>query len=86
MKFDTIGIMSHHGPYGSHNHNETDRAILWENLDVASAQVAIDKSWAANKDLPQTDDFVWDKRKSIFSIRGYHGFHCLVSVKLILIL
>ena len=47
LEFDTVDTLSHFGPYGPSNENETERAILWENLDGSSAQVAVDKSWAA---------------------------------------
>ena len=72
--------MSHFGPYGPSNENEVERAILWENLDGSSAQVAIDKSWAAKKRLPSTQEFSWDKDKAVYSLRGFHAQHCLVSL------
>ena len=78
MKFDTVGTISYTGPYGPSNQNETERAILWENVDGSSAQIAVDKSWAANKNLPPTQEFSWDKEKAVYSLRGYHGQHCLV--------
>jgi hypothetical protein len=59
--------------------NETSRAILWESLDGSSAQVAVDKSWAATKALPPTQEFSWDENKAVYSLRGFHGQHCLVS-------
>ena len=79
LSFDTVHEISHLGPYGPNNENETERAILWESLDGSSAQVAIDKSWAASKGLPPTPEFSWDKAKAVYSLRGFHGQHCLVS-------
>lgn len=81
LDFDTVDIISHVGLYGSSDKNETERAILWENLDGSIAQVAVDKSWAANKELPPTQEFSWDESKAVYSLRGFHGQHCLVSVK-----
>lgn len=77
--YDTTNILSHHSVYGPATENETERAILWESLDGSSAQVAIDKLWAASKDLPPSPDFTWDKSKAVYSIRGFHSQHCLVS-------
>lgn len=76
-KFDTINLLS---PYGPNNKNESGRAIQWETLDGSSAQVAVDKSWAANKNLPPTQEFSWNKSKSVYSLRGFHAQHCLVCV------
>ena len=83
LEFDTVNTITHLGPYGSSNENETKRAIICENLDGSSAQVAVDKSWAANKGLPPTQEFSWDKGKAVYSLRGFHGEHCLVSISFI---
>jgi hypothetical protein len=80
INFDTVRVMSHHGPYGPSNHNETARAILWENLDGSSGQVAMAKSWAGDNNLPETQDFAWDRSKGVYSLRGFHGQHCLVRL------
>ena len=82
LDFDTIGTISHLGPYGSNNRNETDRAILWENLDGSSAQIAVDKTWAADRALPPSQEFTWDQDKAVYSLRAFHSQHCLVSVTL----
>ena len=47
----------------------------------SSAQVAVDKSWAAQKRLPPTEEVSWDKDKAVYSLRGFHAQHCLVSLK-----
>lgn len=83
LGFDTVVPISHLGPYGMDNKNETNRAILWENLDGSSAQVAVDKSWAANKALPTSQEFTWDRNKAVYSLRGFHSQHCIVSIQLI---
>lgn len=80
LTFDTVDTISHTGPCGPSNKNKTDRAILWKNLDGSSAQVAIEKSWAAQKRLPPTQGFSWDRSKAVYSLRGFHAQHCLVCV------
>ena len=71
--------MSHTGTYGPNNKNETDRALLWESLDASSAQIAIGKTWASTHSLPESDQFSWDDEKVVYSVRAFHGNHCLVS-------
>ncbi|KAM3088591.1 hypothetical protein ACMFMG_000227 [Clarireedia jacksonii] len=77
LEFDTISILSNRGPYGPTTENDTARSILWETLDTSGAQVAIDKSWATSKRLPLSQDFPWDRSKTVYSVRGYHSIHCI---------
>jgi hypothetical protein len=79
LEFDTIHILNNRGLYGPAAENDTARAILWENLDTSTTQVAVDKSWAASKELPASRDFSWHRSKAVYSLRGYHSIHCLVS-------
>ena len=79
LEFGTIDTISHFGPYGPSNENEKERAILWENLDGSTAQVAVDKSWAAQRRLPPTQEFSWDKDEAVYSLRGFDAVYNTIA-------
>ncbi|KAI1396461.1 hypothetical protein F4819DRAFT_500233 [Hypoxylon fuscum] len=56
------------------------RDHLWDRLDIDSGIVAVPKSWAKEKGLPEGTTFPWDTNKSLYFVNAYHSLHCLKNV------
>jgi hypothetical protein len=69
-----------HSPYWGRN--ETTAEKLWNQLEIHTGFVALDKSWTDEKDLPRGDSFPWDDSKSIYVLNAFHILHCLVRIAL----
>ncbi|KAI2602613.1 hypothetical protein GGR54DRAFT_623635 [Hypoxylon sp. NC1633] len=66
------------GPYSSHDDDARDH--LWDSLDIDSGLVAVDKSWAKEKGLPEGTTFPWDSDKALYFVNAYHNQHCLKTL------
>ncbi|KAI1374521.1 hypothetical protein F4677DRAFT_425305 [Hypoxylon crocopeplum] len=66
------------GPYAGSDDDIRDH--LWDSIDIDSGIVAVSKSWASEKGLPEGTTFPWDSDKSIYFVNAYHSMHCLKNV------
>ncbi|XXH04034.1 hypothetical protein Hte_010445 [Hypoxylon texense] len=62
------------------NPDDDVRDHLWDRLDIDSGIVAVPKSWAKEKGLPEGTTFPWDTNKSLYFVNAYHSLHCLKNV------
>ena len=70
------------GYSSSHPQNETTADELWDRIVPAHGVVAVDRQWAAQKQLPDTISLPGDPSKGVYIIDAYHQLHCLVCSKL----
>ncbi|KAI1767160.1 hypothetical protein GGR53DRAFT_145534 [Hypoxylon sp. FL1150] len=56
------------------------RDHLWDRIDIDSGIVAVSKTWAKEKGLPEGTTFPWDTDKSLYFVNAYHNLHCLKNV------
>ncbi|KAI1778522.1 hypothetical protein F4818DRAFT_438682 [Hypoxylon cercidicola] len=56
------------------------RDHLWDRLDIDSGLVAVPKSWAKEKGLPEGTTFPWNTDKSLYFVNAFHSMHCIKSV------
>ena len=54
--------------------------MLWDNISVDAGTVALSRSYAAAKGLPEAQTFPWDNEKGLYLLNGYHNLHCLVQL------
>ena len=67
-----------HSPYSQPN--ETARNELWEAINIDAGMIAVSDSFVEEKDLPESQRFVWDQSKSVYLLNGHHTLHCVVSL------
>lgn len=68
--------------FGTGNRNETNRSILWENMDTSAGEISLDSQWATARGLPESTPFFWNNERSIYLVNAYHSLHCLVCTAL----
>jgi hypothetical protein len=62
------------------NPNDTERNKLWyDDGESNEGIMAVDNVEAEIHGLQQSQQWPWDKKKSIYITNGHHNMHCLVS-------
>lgn len=78
LEDDTVEVFwNQSGKYA--NPDDDARDHLWDELDIDSGVVAVPKTWAREKGLPEATTFPWDTDKALYFVNAYHSVHCLVS-------
>lgn len=54
----------------------------WDDIVPAHGIVAVDHTWAADRQLPASLSLPSDADKGVYIIDAYHQLHCLVSLNL----
>jgi len=65
--------------YSSDNRTEADDA--WESINPGYGVVAVDKKWAAERNLVDTIEFPGNSEQSMYVIEAYHAIHCLKNLR-----
>ncbi|KAJ8064633.1 hypothetical protein OCU04_006959 [Sclerotinia nivalis] len=78
---DTVLAINSSSPYGLGSRSEIERSILWESLDTSTGEISLDTKWAKAQGLPDSQEFFWNKNRSIYLINAYHSVHCLRKVR-----
>ena len=66
-----------HSPYT--DPNVTLRNEAWDAISIDAGMIAVPDDFVAEKGLPPSQRFVWDKSKSVYLLNGHHTLHCAVS-------
>lgn len=66
--------------YGPAVGTPEERNALWGALDISPGIIALPDEYAAEKGLPRSQRFPWDKSKGIYVIGAFHQMHCLVRL------
>lgn len=77
LRRDILKELKYLSPYWSDN--ETLSSELWNQLEIHTGFVALNKEWTDGKGLPRGDSFPWDDSKTIYVLNVFHILHCLVS-------
>ena len=79
LAWDTPDVLGSSSPYT--DKNETLRNEAWEAINIDAGMIAVPDHFVDEKDLPDSQRFVWDKSKSVYLLNGHHTLHCVVRTR-----
>lgn len=66
--------------YSIEHENQTAAVdAAWEAIVPAHGIIAVDKSWAEQRQLPLSMELPSDHTKQVYILEAYHILHCLVN-------
>lgn len=66
--------------YSVEHENQTEAVdAAWEAMVPAHGIIAMDKSWAEQRQLPLSMELPSDHTKQVYILEAYHMLHCLVT-------
>lgn len=67
--------------YSIEHENQTAAVdAAWEAMVPAHGIIAVDKSWAEQRQLPLSMELPSDHTKQVYILEAYHMLHCLVTL------
>ena len=67
--------------YSIEHENQTAAVdAAWEAIVPAHGIIAVDKSWAEQRQLPLSMELPSDHTKQVYILEAYHMLHCLVTL------
>ncbi|KAL8836948.1 MAG: hypothetical protein Q9170_002709 [Blastenia crenularia] len=79
LSWDTPSKFVYNGLYDSPNTTLTNDA--WEALNFDPGSIALNDDFVESLGLLKAQRFPWDDTKGLYFLNGYHGVHCLKSLR-----